>query len=164
MKHVSKSLGDTTADLVRTSPFYIQEVGWAVIHRHTLKQRRAWMTKWQTSNALVKSQFSLYSFLWYHYIWHWYHIMNIFYHVIKHFLVDLLQPFVKTLIKTFRVDLHGTYHFNEISICFEMHINIYCYECCHWIGSLFLLFWKTHMYQKCMFCCYTRFEHMMCVY
>ena len=67
-------------------------------------------------------------------------------------------------IKTFRVDLHGTYHFNEISICFEMHINIYCYKCCHWIGSLFLLFWKTHMYQKCMFCCYTRFEHMMCVY
>ena len=72
--------------------------------------------------------------------------------------------FLNTLMKTFRVDLHGTYHFNEISICFEMHINIYCYKCCHWIGSLFLLFWKTHMYQKCMFCCYTRFEHIMCVY
>lgn len=39
--------------------------------------------------------------------------------------------FLKTLMKTFRVDLHGTYHFNEISICFEMHINIYCYKCCH---------------------------------
>ena len=119
------------------------------------------MTKWQTSNALVKSQFSLYSFLWYHYIWHWYHIMNIFYHVIKHFLVDIFPAWtskiyrvgyldlflLKTLIKTFRVDLHGTYHFNEISICFEMHINIYCYECCHWIGSLFLA-WRFYCFER----------------
>ena len=134
MKHVSKSLGDTTADLVRTSPFYIQEVGWAVIHRHTLKQRRAWMTKWQTSNALVKSQFSLYSFLWYHYIWHWYHIINIFYHVIKNFLVDVQSKHLELICMVHIISMKFRFvsRCTSISIAMnaviELEVCFYCFE------------------------------------